>query len=238
MRHIHLILLTLTAPAPVFAQEQSQTFSLPAGCTAYLTVQSNDCEVSHHFTCTNYAPGVQGRVDLSPMGATYIGTIDAEAQWLNSFHPEDGSTETLEPGGTDPASFSALIETGTDTYDFFTNNDQSGLLHFVGRDSLNGTTVTIDGVTLEQTDMQITVLAEDGTELWRTTGHEFISRDWRMFLSGTGETTLPADSYKSDGSPVEFAFPGDAGFLSPNPKFGCGVVSSSAPSLPQLPPTD
>lgn len=226
MRALPLVFL-LAPPAPAMAQT-AQTFSLPAGCTAYLTVQSNDCQVSHHFSCSNYAPGVQGRIDLGEMGATYIGTIDAEAQWINGFHPDNGSTETLEPGPVDPASFTTLLDSGTDTYDFFTRNDQSGLLHFVGTDSLSGNSVTIDGIRLEETNMDITALAEDGTKLWHSVGHEYVSRDWRVFLSGLGETTLATETYKYDGSPVEFILPGEPGFLSPNPKFGCDSVESKA----------
>lgn len=228
MRLLTLALVTLAAPAPALAQSQpeAQTFSLPAGCTAYLTVQSKECSVSHHFTCTNYPAGVQGRIDLDDQGATYIGTIDAETQWLSSFAPMTGSTETLLPGGAKPASFTALTTTGSNDFDFSTSNDQLGVTHFVGNDTLTGQTVTIDGVTLEETTFQLTATAEDGTELWRTNGHEYISRDWRMFLSGTGETVTPAGSYKSDGSPMEFILPGEPGFLSPNPKFGCGVVTS------------
>jgi hypothetical protein len=229
-----LSLLLCCAAAPVWAE--TQTFSLPAGCTAYLTVQSKECTVSHHFTCENYPQGVQGRIDLGPMGATYIGTIDAETQWLNSFNPSSGATETLEPGAANPASFSELTTTGRNDFDFSTRSDQSGVVHFVGNDTLTGSTVTIDDVTLEETTFQLIATAEDGTELWRTNGHEYISREWRMFLSGTGETVTPAGSYKSDGSPVEFIFPGEPGFLSPNPKFGCGEVTSQAAQPDQILP--
>ena len=234
MRHLTLALLVLAGPASAQSQSPAQTFGLPAGCTAYLTVQSKGCSVSHHFTCENYPAGVQGRIDLDDLGATYIGTIDAETQWLNGFRPATGSTETLEPGSAKPASFTQLITTGRNDFDFSTRNDQSGLVHFVGNDVLTGQSVTIDGVTLEETAFSLTATAEDGTELWRTTGQEYISRDWRSFLSGVGETVSPSGSGTYDSSPVEFIFPGEDGFLSPNPKFECGVVSSSM-TVGQLP---
>ena len=238
MRLLILALVVLSGPAFAQTEPMAQVFSLPAGCTAYLTVQSKDCNVSHHFTCENYPAGVQGRVDLDSLGATYIGTIDAETQWLNSFNPLTGSTETLEPGSAQPASFTQLTTTGINEFDFSTRNDQTGLVRFVGDDTLTGNAVTIDGITLEETLFHLTAMSEDGTELWHTTGHEYISRDWRMFMSGTGETVLPDGSFKSDGAPVEFIFPGEPGFLSPNPKFGCGVVTSQADqSVMTLPAT-
>ncbi len=224
MRILTLALFAFTAPAVA----QQQTFSLPGSCTAFLTVQSSTCTVSHHFTCANDPTGVQGRVDLDQAGPVYIGSIDAEAQWINSFDPLSGSTETLVPGPVDPASFTELTGTGTDGYDFEIANDQAGTIHFVGRDTLTGNTVTIDGITLEETEYQIAALAEDGTEMWRTTGSEYISRDWRMFMSGTSKTITPTDSFESDDSPVEFIFPGEPGFLSANPKHGCGAVTSQA----------
>ena len=48
-----------------------------------------------------------------------------------------------------------------------------------------------------------------------------------MCLAGTGTVTTPRDTFERDGSPVEFIFPGEPGFLSANPKHGCGVVMSS-----------
>jgi hypothetical protein len=48
-----------------------------------------------------------------------------------------------------------------------------------------------------------------------------------MFLSGTGRVTTPTDSFDKDDRPIEFIFPGEPGFLSANPKHGCGVQLSS-----------
>jgi len=62
--------------------------------------------------------------------------------------------------------------------------------------------------------------------MWSTQGNEVISRDWRMFLSGTGRVTTADGSFDSDDTPVEFLFPGENGFLSANPKYGCGVAIS------------
>ena len=220
-------LLTFSA-VPVQSQSV-ETFALPAGCTAYVTVQSKDCTVDHHFTCEGDVEGTKRRVSLDEEGLTYVGEIDFETQWVQSFHPRSNFTETLAPNPADPASFTELLDTGIDTYDFRTTSDQVGTTRYVGADELTGRTVTIDGVTLEETAYQITAYNEAGDEVWAAKGNEFISRDWRRFLSGTGVVTVPGDSYEKDGSPVEFIFPGEAGFLSANPKHGCGVVMSSSP---------
>ncbi len=225
------LLPVLAAASPVAAQD---LFQLPDACTAYLTVQSKSCTVSHHFTCEGDAPGHQRRVDLDMRGLSYLGSIDAEAQWISSFHPYSGHSEALAPAPSDPASLSELIETGADSYDFRTSSDEIGETRYVGADSLTGETVTIDGITLERTQYSIRAVDAAGNEKWRSAGSEFISRDWRMFLSGTGTVTTPEEQFDVDDSPVEFIFPGERGFLSANPKYGCGEVMSSAPA-PQAP---
>lgn len=217
-------------PAPAVAQDAP--FSLPAECTAFLTIQMRSCTVSHHFTCAGDPAGHQRRVDLDQNGMIYLGTIDAETQWVSSYHPLSDHYETLAPDPMDPASFARLISTGLDSYDFRTFSDQIGTTRYVGQDTLTGRRVTIDGVTLEETEYQITAFDPDGTEVWRSAGNEFISRDWRMFLSGTGTVVVGDEAFDNDDTPVEFIFPGEAGFLSSQPKHGCGIVVSRAENLP------
>ena len=209
------------------AQEETRTFNLPAGCTAYVTVQSKDCSVDHHFTCEGDPEGLKQRVSLTEEGVVYIGSTNFESQWVGSFHPLTGHSERLGPNANDPASFSELTSSGLDTFDFETLSDEIGTSRYVGQDRLTGKTVTIDGIDLEETEYRIRALAPDGTEMWRAEGNEFISRRWRTFFAGTGTVTTPSDSFDKDDSPVEFIFPGEPGFLSANPKHGCGVLLSS-----------
>lgn len=206
-----------------------ETFSLPAGCTGFLTVQGKDCAVDHHFTCEGDPAGHKQRVSLDEEGITYLGTIDEETQWVQSFHPRSQHSERLEPSPTDPASFADLTQNGVDTYDFRTLSDEIGATRFVGADQLTGRTVVIDEIALEETNYQITAFNEAGDEIWSSKGTEYINREWQMFLSGPGRVTVPGDVYDEDDSPVEFIFPGEPGFLSANPKHGCGVVLSSSP---------
>lgn len=215
---------------PIGAQAET-LFSLPAGCTAYVTVQDHSCIVEHHFRCDGDPAGIQRRVSLSEEGMTYMGQIDTEAQWIESYHVSTGHTERLEPNPADRASLSELIAGNLDTYDFRTASAEIGVTRYVGQDTLTGKTVEIDGVTLEETTYSLRALAPDGSELWRSKGREFINREWRMFLSGAGRVTTPTDTYETDSTPVEFIFPGEAGFLSSKPKHGCGVMMSQSYEL-------
>lgn len=206
-------------------------FQLPAGCTAYLTVHDNNCQVDHHFRCDGDAAGTQRRVTLSEEGMVFMGQIDAETQWIESFHALSGHTEVLESNPVDSASLSELIAAGQDSFDFYTRSAEIGRTRYVGEDKLTGRSVVIDNVTLEETQYSLTAFSPEGAELWRANGREFISREWRMFLSGTGDITTPTDKFQKDDTPVEFVFPGEAGFLSPKPKHGCGALMSQAPEL-------
>ena len=213
--------------ASLSAQENQRTFSLPEGCTAYLTVQSQDCSVDHHFTCEGDPEGHKQRISLTEDGVVYVGSTNFESEWVGSFHPRSGHSERLGPNPVDAASFTELTETGLDTFDFETLSDEIGTTRYVGQDRLTGKTVTIDGIQLEETEYNIRALTPEGEEMWRAGGNEYISRRWRSFFAGTGTVTTPTDSYDKDDSPVEFIFPGEPGFLSANPKHGCGVQLSS-----------
>lgn len=203
----------------------AQTFTLPAGCEAFVTVQSKDCNVSHHFICEGDPDGHQRRADLDENELVYVGRIDSEAQWIESFHLRSGHSERLG-AASDPASFTGLLADNRDTWDFVTESDEIGPTRYVGEDRLTGEEVVIDGVTLMRTEYEI--VAEDGAgnEIWRATGREFASRDWRMFLSGESSYVTTNDTFETDGSPMEFIFPGETGFLSVNPKYGCGEMMS------------
>ncbi|RYG91231.1 hypothetical protein EU803_09025 [Loktanella sp. IMCC34160] len=223
-------LLVLTSGLPVAAQEPGpQAFQLPEGCEGFVTVQKRDCSVSNHFICDFDPQGHQRRADFDERGMTYVGRIDEETRWIESFHVLAGEGERLLQGEVDPASFSALLADGVDTYDFRTETERSGIYHFVGQDRLTGRQVTIDGVTLDETEYQIAAFSAEGVELWRSAGNEFIHRDWRMFLSGTSTLVTSEGAFDTDDTPVEFIFPGEPGFMSINPKHGCGAMLSSLP---------
>lgn len=213
--------------APALAQG-AQTFAMPQGCTAYVTIHKQGCIVSHLFRCEADPEGHQRRVDLDEAGLTYMGMIDAETQWIESFYPSTAETALLLPGASDPASFTELVENGSDGMDFQTTSDVAGVTTFRGEDRLTGDVVVIDGVRLEETAFEVTAYDAFDNFLWSVTGNEYIHRDWRTFISGTRTYDNGNEVWDSDNTPVEFIFPGEAGFLSSTPRHGCGAIMSKS----------
>ena len=230
--HKFLTVLLATAAMRLHAQTPD-VFDLPEGCSAYLTIQTEACSVDHIFTCEGDAEGTQRRVSIGENGLSYVGQIDSETQWLESLHLGSGHAEQLSEEVTDRASFSELVESGIDTYDFTTESEEVGQTRYVGQDSLTGQQVTIDGVTLDETQYNITAYDADGEVKWSAEGNEYISQRFRMFLSGSSTITTERGSFDNEDNPVEFIFETEAGFLSKFPKYGCGETLSSAPSFMQ-----
>lgn len=221
--------IALLAAGPLAAQE----FTLPAGCEGYLTIQSSSCSVSHYFRCEEDQAGEQRRATLDEEGLTYVGRISREAEWLESFHLRSGHTERLA-SSVDPMSMSELLANDLDSWDFTTESQEIGDSRYVGFDRLTGETVEIDGVTLLRTEYALTFYDATGNEAWRSEGAEFVHPEWRMFIGGTSSYITDDDRFDSDDTPVEFIFPGEAGFLSVHPKHGCGVEMSALPAAPQI----
>jgi hypothetical protein len=208
-------------------------FSPPPGCEGWLTVQMRSCKVSNHYRCAADAPGDQWRVDFGINGPYFRSRIDYETQWAES-HNSDGTVELLEANPADPASFSELIATGRDSYDF-AQLASTGVRETVrGYDQLTGQSVTIDGVTLERTKYDARVTYDDGTLAYHAQGSEYIHREWRIFVSGAGRIDLGDGQgpIPQDFTPVEFAFPGEEGFMTTVPTYDCDSVTASLPVVP------
>ena len=214
-------LLLLTAPA------MAGTWTPPAGCEVYVTVQSKSCIVSHLYRCEGEPAGDQWRVDMGQEGEFFYSHVDSEGQWLESY----GATrQLLDAGPADPASITNLLASGLDTADFSVSRDDGTGSRFSGFDRLTGKEVVIDGVTLLQTEIDYTEYDRAGTVVGRSRGNEFINPDWRSFLGGAGERDLGDGKWLPlDASPVEFAFPGEEGFLATQPKYDCDALTASLP---------
>ncbi len=216
-----LPLLFLAAPA-AFAG----SFTPPEGCTAYLTVQSRGCYVANYYRCEKDTPGDQWRADFDQEGMFYTAKIDNETQWIESYDLNPTVKQTLDPNAKDPANFTSLLATGRDDFEFGLTKDNGEHSNVKGYDKLTGKTVTIDGVTLQQTEFDYVETDDAGTVLRQARGREFISAEWRNFFSGTSEWYDGTQWLPMDGSPVQFFQPGDKGFGATQPLYECDDVMS------------
>ena len=222
MRNALLLPLILLA-SPGFAA----TFTAPEGCTAKLTVQSRGCTVSHFYTCEADPTGNQWRADYGAEGMYYLSMIDSETQWLESYEMNGATAtptnkETLYAGAKDPASFSGLLSTGLDTFDFNLTKSTDEKTRVTGFDELTGKTAVIDGHTLRQTKYEFTQLDDNGKVIRHAKGNEYISEEFRSFFSGSSKWESEDGTWLTvEGTPVTFIMPGEPGFGSTLPVFEC-----------------
>ncbi len=208
-------------------------FAAPAGCDVFATVQTLNCRVLQLFRCAGDAAGDQWMTNLDGEGPYYSARIDSETRWMESIALETGEVDRIGAIAADPASFTALLATGRDDWDFTVESSTGEVRRYVGYDRLTGDSVTIDGVPLEQTQFESKTYAMDGSFIEQSEGGQLIHRDWRRFFSDT-EVFVNAFGDKANvrDTPVEFAFPGDKGFLSQVPVHECGVVTASLAGAP------
>lgn len=221
-----LIVAAAALPLPSFAG----SFVPPDGCTTFLTVQSRQCRVSNHYTCTADPAGDQWRADFNQQGPFFLSRIDREAQWVESFDLADVITrKTLDPNAEDPASFSELLSAQVDTFAFSQTEDGGPQTKITGFDRLTGRTVTIDGVVLAETEFEFSETDAEGTLLRQSRGREYISPEWRMFFAGPSEWNGGDGEFLPfDGSPVQFINPGEPGFAATEPLFDCDPLMTDA----------
>lgn len=204
---------------------QAGEFTPPEGCTVYLSVQSRSCIVTHYWTCEGNAAGVQWSGELDATGLIYVGQIDHEAQWLKSYYSGDAGEETLILPARDPANLTTLLATGSDTYDFSLDTGD-GVQKVIGIDRIVERDVMIDGEPLHRTEIEMRVLGADGTLLYADKGNEYVSAKHRRFFGGVGSYVSPETPTAYNQTPVEFIYPGEAGFLSDTPKYDCAVITA------------
>lgn len=218
-------------PTPLVAQPQ--LFEVPAGCNAFLTVQSRGCTVNHHWRCDADPQGTHWRVSVDSDGPFHLSYTDAEFRWLQSWNLRSGGGSILIEPEQDPASLTELLDTGSDSMVFsLIVEGAAGRVQrdYTGFDSLTGDAVTIDGEQLLVTEFayQFTV----GAGQRRVQGNQFVHPEWRLFFGGI-ETVIDGDErFEYDNSPMEFAQAGEAGFLSMTPVYDCGEMMSGGPFGP------
>jgi hypothetical protein len=230
---LHLLTFGACALLSAWPAAAAGKFAAPKGCTVYQTVQMHGCQVSHHYRCEGDAAGDQWSAYLDESGPFYVSRIDSETRWLESHDLTTGEQDRLEDE-IDPASFSTLLATGRDTYDFTTISSTGEVRRYTGFDELTGETVVIDGVTLERTRFDLTATGADGEMIWHRTGEQLVQRDWRLFFADRESfENAEGDRTELRDTPVTFAGPGDAGFLAAKPEYDCDAMMTRLEIAPE-----
>lgn len=207
------------------------TFTAPKGCTAYLTVQMKSCEVTHHWTCENDPEGDHWIMSMDNEGPAFLQYLDREFRWLQSYPQRNNISRKLITTEADANSLTELLETQRDDFDFTQavsdRGTQFAIERITGYDSLTGDRVTIDGEPLLVTKFEIHVNSNTGGEPVHTTGNQYVSERFRLFFQGHEIEKSGSDMFEYDDTPVLFIEPGEAGFLSDQPEFGCDAMMSA-----------
>jgi hypothetical protein len=227
MRRLGLLAgLALGLAAQTLPAHAAGDFTPPKGCTGFLTVQMHGCLVSNHYRCQGDPKGDQWRVDFNADGPVFVSRIDYETEWVESYDLGAGTHEVLQKPSKQPASFSKLLATGADSYDFTTATDDGKIQHVTGTDKLTGKSEVISGVKLEQTEFDTKETDANGKMIWHSKGQEWINRDWRLFLAGTGVWEDDQGKVPYNNSPMLLLQKGQKGFMSTTPEFDCNSVMS------------
>ena len=231
MRGSALISYICMAVAAISAK--AGAFTPPAGCTAYLTVQSRSCIVTHYWRCEGEPEGQKWSLLMDETGPIALHRTDAEFRWLETYRLKDQLRELLVVPEEDPASLAELLETGTDSASFsqaiMFSGRQIGIDRITGFDRLTGESIEIDGETLLGTEFAYSVSNSAGMGSYKVSGRQFVSPKWQIFFGGVETREDQYGKRTDDYSPVEFSFPGEEGFLANTPKYDCGATMSALP---------
>ena len=234
-----LLLALLIAFFMATSARAQNVFTPPEGCTGFLTVQARNCSVSNYYKCAADPAGHQWRADFEVDGViTYLGLIDAQAQWIESYDFFPSNRDVTELPASDPMMFDELSKNGLDSFDFQQRRDDGRVSRVTGMDRLTGKTIIIDGQPLLETEFVARETHLDGTLIYEARGSEFIHLEFRNFFAGRAVVTLGGEGgeFQRDGTPIDFIFPGEDGFFSPNPEYDCETILSGL-TAPGISPT-
>lgn len=216
--------LPLLAINPAFAE----TFTPPQGCKLEVTVQNRGCVVYQHYSCGKEAEDHQYRIKFDAEGVTDVLVSDLDGAWITVNYPRASfSSKYIEKKGDHPISFSGLQNGGRYEVNFIreiTEGFAAGnIIQDTGSAELTGKAITINGKELLEVKYSVTTkIGNVGSET-HANGYSFLDAELgRLYGEVTEVSFAPGDVKKFDERPVEVILPGEEGFESINPKYGCG----------------
>lgn len=208
------VILALLSTVPTFAFAQDDA----AACTTLVVIQSQGCSVRRVFVCDDAPEDLRNVGNYGPDGVTGLSIHNSDGRTLRT--SAGPGTPSVIPGEqTDPLSLRVALSTGVDSFNYQMVHETAGVAVISGQLMTAGELVTIDGHTLQ-------VLLSDQTT-----------------ITPAGETQIAAVRYLYDATlqllitdtianaatgevmvlrtPVDFIWPGEAGFEDCAPLFGC-----------------
>ena len=213
MMRAAMILALLAAPA------MAQDYVPPAGCEAILTVQGQSCTARHVMRCADNPGGFTVAVVGAP-GIVAFTVFDGGSMATRSEDRETGEVFSANPVA-DPLDVIAAVQTGADSFDMTVTRDSDGLQYrHVGEFHRDGDPVLIGG-------RQLWPLAGTRT-ISNPAGDQSVTMHNTMLFDPALRITFGAQAHRADTgvltqdwTPVTFALPGEPGFLTMEPAYGC-----------------
>ena len=213
----------------------SEPYLPPEGCTAFLTVQSQTCNVSILWQCDQDPAGHKWDAYFDTGGLQFLTNYSDQYAWMETRSYLDDSTEVTTDDPIDPISLTTLLSTGEDTYVFDllrTENEGTRVLHVSGTDNLLDDKMTIDGHDFRLIHYDLTITEEDGTIFYRAAGEQLFSPEYKVFLTYRDGVIEDHGVNRYESLPIDIILPGEQGFADPNPLYGCNADAFDEDATP------
>jgi hypothetical protein len=212
-------------------------FPRDASCTHELTVQYASCTVKTYFVCGPDAGTIRAEEvepDKSRVALLYDRNLSlivgGDAMGLSRTYPVQGTVISLD--------WDALMAGQETTYQMEMVMEMFGLTRsgpYLGKFRLGRDSIVVS-------EIQLVPLIEDANwelpePIGTITGRQthYISDDLDFPIFGEGSSSMKGNNKSNGKIPAEILFPGDPGFESEQPKYGCPGLSSLSGVMTERP---
>jgi hypothetical protein len=224
---------------------EAEAWTAPQGCVVFLTVQAKQCWLSNHYRCALDPDGQTWRADFDPEGLKTLTLTDGKTVPLQILDVRAGRSLTLDPlSRAKPEMPDPTSAPSVSYLDYFMVQKNREPAYFWGMRQLLPasedlpvvlSTVTIDGVVLNEVIFSLSRGNEPGVPIEQRRGKEYFHPDWRLVFAGPQQVSVDkglTEFADDDRSPVDFIFPGEPGFADTKPTEDCELMVSFASEAP------
>lgn len=208
------IILALMSAAPTFAFAQDD-----AACTTLVVIQSQGCSLRRVVVCDNFPDDVTAVGSYGPDGPTGMAIFNSDGRTLET-SAGPGTPKVKLGEQADPLSLRDALSNGLDSFNYQMVHETAGIAQISGQIMTSGEMVTIDGHALQvfQSD-QTTVTPAGETQVANV--RYLYDADLQLLITDTIANGSTGE-VMAQRTPVDFIWPGEAGFEDYTPLYGCG----------------